>query len=40
MCLFINNVNKTIDANNIPNICRNISHTIYVQSPKHTKYTW
>jgi hypothetical protein len=31
MCRFINNANKTIDANNISNICRNISHKIYVQ---------
>jgi sensor c-di-GMP phosphodiesterase-like protein len=28
MCRFINNVNKTIDENNISIICRNISHKI------------
>jgi hypothetical protein len=31
VCRFINNVYKTIDENNISNICRNISHKIYVQ---------
>ena len=30
MCRFINNVNKTVDENNIHNICRNINHTIQI----------